>query len=427
MRLGRRHRRHERSIIATLALAGGLVTAIVAFAWVALSAPNSLLFRSYYTLHAQFANLSSLSQHNDVRIAGRRVGQVLDPRVIDGTAVADLQLSQSVRPLRSDSRLVVRSQGLLGQRYLEIDPGRHGHPLPNGGWIPASQTSETVQLTDLLNTFDVPRRTQLRTTIDALGEGTLGQGAHLNRAFLEAPATLAGLRSVAEAVLQHTNAAARFFPSLESAVAAANPVREAIATGLEPEAAALAPFASERAELQQALDIAPDTLATTRHGLAETDRLLVALRGFSRAAAAMLHPAPAALEQTRALLAEAPQPLRHAETLLRGFPATVPAVLQLAATATPELPRLENGLRASIPPLRSLGAHTCDFLGWASNWASMLSWGVPGGGPIGPLNVFRLELIGNNQSPGGLAHANGPVYGSDPYPAPCLAGTEKLP
>ena len=141
----------------------------------------------------------------------------------------------------------------------------------------------------------------------------------------------------------------------------------------------------------------------------------------------MLRPAPQALSETHTLLREARAPFQSAVPLLRRIPSTVPSALRLTAAARPELPRLTAGLRASLDPLRVLGDRGCDVLGWASNWASMLSWGVGGGGPIGPLNVFRLELIGNNQSIGGLSSAPGPAHGDNPYPAPCTAGKETAP
>jgi hypothetical protein len=137
--------------------------------------------------------------------------------------------------------------------------------------------------------------------------------------------------------------------------------------------------------------------------------------------------APEALRQTQALLSEADTPLQQAGALAKRVPPVVPPVLRLAHAAEPELPRLTRTLVAGLPPLRTLAPRRCDVLGWASNWASMLSWGVDGGGAIGPLNVFRLELIGNNHSLGGAVRTLGPEHGNNPYPAPCEAGTEKRP
>lgn len=426
-RPSRRRRRAERSPGVTLALAAGLAAVTVGFAWVALRAPTSPPLRSTYTLHARFSDLASLSNHGDIRIAGRRVGQILRPRSEAGFAVADLQLDTSVGKLRDDTRLRVRSQGLLGQRYLELLPGRRGRRLAEDAWIPARQSAATVEVTDLLSTFDARRRRALAGTIDALGTGTLGRGPDLNGAFRDAPPVLADLRTVARSILARGPAAARLFPALRSAAAAANPARHDIATGFEPEAAALRPLARQRRSVARALEIAPGALLRTRQGLAATDPLLIELGALANALRDLLRPAPVAFGQTRALLAEARRPFRDAATLAVSVDPTVRSVLRLTRAAQPELPRLTRSLTAALPPLRSLGARPCDVLGWAANWASMLSWGIGKGGEVGPLNVFRLELIGNNESVGGVREAPGLRNGKNPYPAPCVAGTEQRP
>jgi hypothetical protein len=47
---------------------------------------------------------------------------------------------------------------------------------------------------------------------------------------------------------------------------------------------------------------------------------------------------------------------------------------------------------------------------------------------VGPLTTLRLELIAGQESLGGLARPlDSEHVGRNPYPAPCEAGTEKLP
>jgi hypothetical protein len=96
-------------------------------------------------------------------------------------------------------------------------------------------------------------------------------------------------------------------------------------------------------------------------------------------------------------------------------------VLKLVPPLQAELPRIDSTLRSTSPLAQQLGNQACDITGWADNWSSMLGYGVPGGGAIGPLNVLRLELIlSPSSSLQGISSTR--ALHSDPYPAPCAGG-----
>lgn len=417
-------RRAERSVAQTLAIALATTAVLAGVAWVAAVSPDGVPGFSYYTLTARFADLGGLQPHSDVRLAGERIGQVLDLRLTRDAATVQLQLSGSVAPLRSETRLVIRSQGLLGARYIEVIPGTRGPRLPSGATLPASQTAATVTVPVALTAFDPSTRRNLGLTLDGLGQGVLGRGLDLNQLIADSPTLFDGLSVTASAVLARAGAARRFAPSLHSAVAAADPAREQIADGFAPEAASLKPLGQQSSSVQQALDLAPSTLAATRTGLHQSAPLLANAERLARAARAALGPAPATLHETYLLLRDAPIPLARADALLQQVPSLVTPVVGLSGRLRPELARLSAALGYPIPALLDLGPRRCDILGWASNWRSMLGWGVAGGGAVGPLNVLRFELI---EGPGNVQGVNLPnplPMGSDPYPAPCAANAE---
>jgi ABC-type transporter Mla subunit MlaD len=424
----RRRVSHVRGTLATLGAAFALFGIAGLAAWVAIRAPDGVPLTSHYTVSAQMRDLANLGAHNEVRVAGRRVGQVLHPRVVGGQPTIDLQLDDAVGPLRADSRLVVRSKGLLGQRYLQLIPGTRGSTIAGGGMLPSRAASATVQLPEIFSAFDATTRARLRPLIDELGIATAGRGPDLGRTLQDAPPFFADLRAVSTAILDRRGAARRLVPSVERSTAAADLARVDVAAGLAPERDALKPFAAQASALRATLDLAPGVLMATRADLAATDPLLAAATRLARSTARTLPAAPAALRRARALLATSRVPLRRAAVLLDHVAPTVAPVLQLARRLTPLLPRVDGVTTGLIPALDVLGPRGCDIRGFASNWKSMLGFGVPGGGAVGPLTTLRLELIVGQETLGGLAKPLDSAHiGRNPYPAPCAAGTERLP
>jgi phospholipid/cholesterol/gamma-HCH transport system substrate-binding protein len=419
-----RARNHAiRSVALGLAGLGAAATV----AWVGFTSAQRIPWRSYRIVHARMHDLGNLPPLGaEVRIAGRRVGEVVHPRLLGGTPTIDLQLDGDTTPLHPDASLVVRPRGLLGVQYVDLDPGHAPGTLSSGGTIPVSRTSVSVDLPHVFTAFDARRRAELRTTLSALGEGMLGRGPQINQALSQAPSALENTAALSAALLNRVGAAQRFAPSVAAAAAAADPVRDAIAQGWDPEQRAVAPLDRQAGALREALTAAPPALAAVRTGLAQADPLLAQTTRFADATTRLTRLAPQALRQTTALLTDGRAPLRNTDALLRHAASAVPALLRLTSRVDPELNRVDAALNGSLPLLRELGPRRCDLLGYWRNWRSMLGYGAGGSGPLGPMVVLRFELIGDAETIAGPGAAAGPV-GRSPYPAPCQAGQEGAP
>jgi virulence factor Mce-like protein len=399
----------------------GIASLVVMFV-VGYRSPNTIPGRSYYTLHAQFRFADNLTGHYQVRMAGRRVGQVLHPRVDHGMAVIDIQLDPAIKPLRSDTRLRVRPRSVIGVRFLDLVPGSRGTPLANGATIPASHTSASTELDTIFNTLDSERRAKARTLLNELGVGAAGRGDELNKALVAAPDMASDLGQVAAAVVSRRGAAQRLVSSSGAAAAAADPVREAIATGFRPESRALRPFATHATALRATLDEAPSALASVRAGLAQSDPLIAALGGLARAAVPALKPAPRALDATAALLRTAPPGLRDLRSTLDLAQRATAPTLTLLRRLDPVLPSVSDALLSSLPLVNDLGVRGCDISRFAHNWDSMLAYGTTGG-PLGALNDLRSNLLFAQESVGGTPARN---TFANAYPAPCAVTKDKV-
>ncbi|HIO42226.1 MAG TPA: MCE family protein [Aquifex sp.] len=88
--------------------------------------------------YAYFENVGGLSKGADVRVAGVKVGKVKDLRFKNGKVEVVLELNGNV-PLYRDAVAKIESLGLLGDKYVEVEPG---HPW-SGKLPPNSVISHT--------------------------------------------------------------------------------------------------------------------------------------------------------------------------------------------------------------------------------------------------------------------------------------------
>jgi virulence factor Mce-like protein len=423
-----RKRRTDNKPPGRLAISGIVVLllalAFVAFGVVSVTRVPGL---KYHKLYADIPDISNLGGHDEVRIAGVRVGQVLGPKVHDGHAMIQIQLQPGTGRLRADSTVVVRARGLLGSRYLELRPGTSGKLLNDGDTIRApKETSITSGVADVLDTFDDETRGRFGDLVGEFGQALSGRGQGLNDAIRLGPDVTDQLTRVVDAIEARPGAARRFVPSVNAGMGALDAAKDDIAGFFGPAAKGLAPFGDERDATQATLDQAPATLDAMDTGLTAGRTLLTSTRSLVKAVNRTLPQAPAALRSTNALLRESPTPLRRVRPLLAALKPTVPSVLQTTKALKPTLEPLKRALTGLLPIVDSLGAHACDITNFGDNWRSVLGYGAPSeralpGGDAGHFNQLRVNLIAGPASLGSLVPGiSRPfVHNREIYSAPC--------
>jgi phospholipid/cholesterol/gamma-HCH transport system substrate-binding protein len=99
-----------------------------------------------YELSADFNNISGIAVGSDVRIGGVKIGVVeevkLDPKSYQ--AQATLRVDESVK-LPKDSSAAIQSTGLIGDKYIAIEPGGDEVALKNGDRIGLTQSSVSIE------------------------------------------------------------------------------------------------------------------------------------------------------------------------------------------------------------------------------------------------------------------------------------------
>lgn len=108
-----------------------------------------------HTISAEFTNVSGLRAGDDVRISGVKVGRVQRIEVKDNRIARVEFVVQSAQPITDTTKLTMRYQNLLGQKYLALTPGADGgERLADGDVIGLDRTSPGFDLTALLNGFE---------------------------------------------------------------------------------------------------------------------------------------------------------------------------------------------------------------------------------------------------------------------------------
>jgi phospholipid/cholesterol/gamma-HCH transport system substrate-binding protein len=100
---------------------------------------------------AIFEDVAGLDDESAVRIAGVRKGHVTDIKVLpDGRAEVTLQVDDDV-PLHANAHAKVANLGLLGEKYIELDPGTANMPVlsdNNAVMLPGTQPATFDDVTD---------------------------------------------------------------------------------------------------------------------------------------------------------------------------------------------------------------------------------------------------------------------------------------
>jgi virulence factor Mce-like protein len=170
------------AIFAFGSFAGGL------YLWLAFGGSSPLGTKGY-RVHVLVPEATQLADQSDVRISGVSVGRVV--KLAGGPndrSDITIQLRSRYAPLAKDSRAMLRTKTLLGETYVELTPG---HPakgtIPEDGTLPPAQVEPTVEIDEIMSTFDPATRKRFEVWMQSQAEALDGRGADINAAFGQLP------------------------------------------------------------------------------------------------------------------------------------------------------------------------------------------------------------------------------------------------
>jgi phospholipid/cholesterol/gamma-HCH transport system substrate-binding protein len=112
----------------------------------------SLLGDNAYTLNARFASAAGLRVGSAVEIYGIQVGKVENLGIDNQRqrAFVAFKVNNGIK-VYDDAIATIKTSGLIGDKYIKIDPGGAGEPLKPGGTI--TETTVPPDIEDLIGKY----------------------------------------------------------------------------------------------------------------------------------------------------------------------------------------------------------------------------------------------------------------------------------
>ncbi|MBP2339420.1 phospholipid/cholesterol/gamma-HCH transport system substrate-binding protein [Saccharothrix coeruleofusca] len=262
---------------------------------------------------ARFTDATALHEGDDVRIAGVRVGQVEEVRVVD-RRVAEVEFSlDGERVLPASVTATIKYRNLVGQRYVALEQGvgQANAVLPPGGVIPLERTKPALDLTVLFNGF--------KPLFQALNP------EDVNKLSYEIIQVLQGEAGTVDSLLRHT-------ASLTSALAARDQVIGEVVDNLNAVLDTVNSRGEQVTQLVDTLQRLTSGLAGDREPIGEAISALGELTGTT---AGLLEDARAPLKEDIAQLGLVSRTLADHEAVVEGVLNNFPRKLEtLSRTAS---------------------------------------------------------------------------------------------
>jgi phospholipid/cholesterol/gamma-HCH transport system substrate-binding protein len=198
-----------------------LVAAVATAAFLTTGASDDAGGKTYKIV---FDNAFGLVAGGDFKVGGVRAGQTTSFKLTKGYPPKAVVTAKATEPgfddLRKDATCSIRPQSLIGEYFVDCQPGSSPEKLPDGGVLPVNRTEGTVNQ-DLIN--DVmrrPYRERLRLIISDLGAGLAGNPDALQEVLRRAHPGLRETSKVLRILGEQNRTIQRFIVNSDTVIAA---------------------------------------------------------------------------------------------------------------------------------------------------------------------------------------------------------------
>jgi phospholipid/cholesterol/gamma-HCH transport system substrate-binding protein len=128
-----------------------IIVGLLCLAYISIKLGNVELFGTkQYMVKARFTDIAGLTEGSGVEIAGVPVGKVSKINLINDQAVVELLINPDVK-IQEDSIASIRTQGIIGDKYVKISPGGSEEYVKPNGFI--TDTESTVDIEELISKY----------------------------------------------------------------------------------------------------------------------------------------------------------------------------------------------------------------------------------------------------------------------------------
>ncbi|HWE90083.1 MAG TPA: MlaD family protein [Pseudonocardiaceae bacterium] len=356
-----------------------------------------------------FADASPLIAGNLVRMDGIQVGEISSVALRNGQAAVTVDLDKSALPLHQDASAMIRPVTLLGERFIDLNPGSASAPAMSAPQlIPASRTSAAVDLDQVLDSLNDPTSTALAALVTTLGQGVAGQGQNINSALTALVPAMQNTQQLGQ-ILDQQNSV------LSQLVDRASPVAKALASNngqdldqaVEYAKQLLSAMSAQKQAMSSAIQQLPATLQQAQHALAQVS-------GVADAATPVLRSVRPVTDNLTQITSELNSFADSANPALASLPNVLNEAKSLLDQAQPVVRDLGPG-GAALP---TVSASANQLVGALSPKLTtvldfMKDWALSTNGRDGLSNYFRAFVV---TTPQGLLQIPGVGLGGNAAP-----------
>jgi len=231
------------------------------------------------TYKIQFDNAFGLTNGGDLKIGGVRAGKTssFDLKKISSgryVAVVNAQITASgISGFHKDASCEIRPQSLIGEYFVDCQPGSSKQMLPNGGTVPVKQTVSTVPPDLMQNIMRRPYRERFRLIIAELGTGLAGRPQDLASVLKRADPGLRETDKVLNILAKQNQVIKNFITNSDTVVAELNKKKVDVAHWVKAAGHTAAISATRQAALRGQWEQFPRFLAELQPTMAQLGAL----------------------------------------------------------------------------------------------------------------------------------------------------------
>jgi phospholipid/cholesterol/gamma-HCH transport system substrate-binding protein len=358
-----------------------------------------------YQVKARFQNAGQLVKGNQVEIGGVPAGSIDDIAITDsGQAEVSMTVDDQYTPLPVGTQAVIRqaSQSGIANRYvdLQLPPGRHHggreRTIANGGTIPITATTTSVDLDQLFNTLDPPTRGAIKAFFRNSAIQYVGKTKQQREAFRYLNPALSTSSRLFSELNRDSPLLSHFLQDSSTLVTALAEKRNELTALISNANTTFRALGSQRLALEEAIARLPDfmrqantTFVNLRAALNDVDPLVNASKPVAirlRPFLAQLRPLARDIRPTIRDLAQVvlqPGPNNDLLNLEQSFPPLASAALDTkkrkidfgtgpmsVGTVQGSFPITEKALHKSTPLIAQGRPYTPDLFGWFDDFST---------------------------------------------------------
>jgi ABC-type transporter Mla subunit MlaD len=302
-----------------------------------------------HTYKMVFDNAFGLVKGGDFRVGGVKAGQttgfdLLPTKVGPPKALVTAKVSQpGVADFRTDARCEVRPQSLIGEYFVDCQPGHAPRKLKNGGMIPVQQTISTVPQDLITDVLRAPYRERLRILLTELGTTVAGRPQDIQAVLKRAHPGFRVTSQVLQILGRQNRIIQDFVGNADTVIAALERNKSDVVRFVQEAGKTAAISATRRPQIRESIRLLPRFLSELRPTMVRLGQLS---------------------DQQIPLLTELQRAAPDLNTFLRRLgpfsEASRPAVRALGSASTQGTKALQHGRRV-IDELRTIGDESPAF------------------------------------------------------------------